>query len=266
MLENEAIYGGNLETAGNNVKNAKKALYDYVAAGKAKKSALWRFTRDENFGLTYAPQIIASGGIPSAAQLKDNLTAEATNIFLKREYKYVKAIPEAERKEFNAKLVNVVDTARKWKIAANKLDKELTSIDKKIAANKESSMPLKEANKWAMDPINQRVIIAKVYHSVEAVNSKMVDVDQAASKLQAIKEDEKKMAIGGIIVAIVAVVLVIGGVVYCKCAKKCCFAEDKQMEGGERVIYKQEVKSKNSQKRHAKESLVPSFQVAEEQA
>ena len=43
------------------------------------------------------------------------------------------------------------------------------------------------------------------------------------------------------------------------------------MEGGERKksdrkIFKKEVKSKNSHKRHAKESLVPAFKVADDEA
>lgn len=67
-------------------------------------------------------------------------------------------------------------------------------------------------------------------------------------------------------VAVVAVAL--AGVVYCKLARKCCFAEKDDYEGGasqgDRVLFKKEVKSKNSHKRRAKESLVPHFKVVED--
>lgn len=54
----------------------------------------------------------------------------------------------------------------------------------------------------------------------------------------------------------------------------CCFKdEEKEVanEGGEPVksdkkIFKKEIKSKNSHKRHAKESLVPAFKVADNEA
>ena len=45
-----------------------------------------------------------------------------------------------------------------------------------------------------------------------------------------------------------------------------CFEKKDEDEGGqkeERQIFKKEVKSKNSHKRHAKESLVPAFNVEE---
>ena len=75
---------------------------------------------------------------------------------------------------------------------------------------------------------------------------------------------------------IVLVVLVLLGtccaIGVCKWQGYCCFAEkEESAEGGEpirsdRKIFKKEVKSKNSHKRHAKESLVPAFKVAEEEA
>ena len=63
---------------------------------------------------------------------------------------------------------------------------------------------------------------------------------------------------------ITALVLAVGAVCCCKYKKTCCFKQDDQMEGGlkeDKTIYKKEVKSKNSHKRHAKETLVPTFQV-----
>ena len=43
------------------------------------------------------------------------------------------------------------------------------------------------------------------------------------------------------VVGVSAVVLALGGCIYCKCAKKCCFAESKDdMEGGstDRQVFK----------------------------
>ena len=82
-------------------------------------------------------------------------------------------------------------------------------------------------------------------------------------------DDKKKGGNMGVIVGVVAAALAIGGIVYCKCNKKCCFEEKEDLEGGQRTdktLFKKEVKSKNSHKRHTKESLVPAFKVTEEEA
>ena len=77
-----------------------------------------------------------------------------------------------------------------------------------------------------------------------------------------------KVAIALIVFSVFASALAVGGCVYCKCNNKCCFEEKEDLEGGkrtEKVIFKKEVKSKNSHKRHTKESLVPQFKVTEEE-
>jgi hypothetical protein len=83
----------------------------------------------------------------------------------------------------------------------------------------------------------------------------------------ATKEEGGSMgAVVGVIVGLVVVGL---GVGYCKYTNKFCFSkEDDPKEGGDadKTVYKKEVKSKNSHKRHAKESLMPSFKVAEEES
>lgn len=82
------------------------------------------------------------------------------------------------------------------------------------------------------------------------------------------KENQANVAIW--VILVLAILGTIGGVVYCKTQKKACFAEKEEeaAEGGEtdKTLFKKEVKSKNSHKRHTKESLVPSFKVAEEEA
>jgi len=88
--------------------------------------------------------------------------------------------------------------------------------------------------------------------------------DKAKAALEKLKANPWPFAIG-----LAAIVIALGGCIYCKCAKKCCFAENKEEnEGGssDRQVFKKQVKSKNSHKRHAKENLVPTFQVADEQA
>lgn len=72
-----------------------------------------------------------------------------------------------------------------------------------------------------------------------------------------------------IIILVLLALLSIGGVVYCKVAKKCCFAEKEegeegvQAEGGvsDKALFKKSKKNKTQ-----KDALIPSFQVADEQA
>lgn len=92
-----------------------------------------------------------------------------------------------------------------------------------------------------------------------------------SKKYQKAVDIENKANIALWIIIILVVLLTIGSVVYCKVQKKCCFQEKDEVsthEGGEsdKNLFKKEVKSKNSKKKNTKESLMPSFQVAEEQA
>ena len=75
--------------------------------------------------------------------------------------------------------------------------------------------------------------------------------------------EDKKSGGSGVAIGlgIAALVLAVGGVCCCKQKKMMCFKDDGSNEGGERMMYRKEIKSKNQQKRHAKESLVPTFKV-----
>lgn len=75
----------------------------------------------------------------------------------------------------------------------------------------------------------------------------------------------------GVILIVLLLLFSCCAVGVCKWQGMCCFSDKAEAEGGEptrsdRKIFKKEVKSKNSHKRHAKESLVPAFKVAEEEA
>lgn len=86
------------------------------------------------------------------------------------------------------------------------------------------------------------------------------------SRLERLKEKLKANPVPLIIgTSIVGIALL--SCVYCACAKKACFAQKEEMEGGQtdKQIFKKEVKkSKSSRKRDTKESLVPTFKVEEE--
>lgn len=77
----------------------------------------------------------------------------------------------------------------------------------------------------------------EVYAELQKVNNVSVSVEKELHDYTEKEEKEKKVkSAAGIIVGVVAVALTLGGVVYCKCAKKCCFAEDEMMgkpEGGQ---------------------------------
>lgn len=85
--------------------------------------------------------------------------------------------------------------------------------------------------------------------------------DKSKKMVEAVKGNPIPFAIGvGVLVG------AIGTCVYCKF---CRGNKDEEAEGGEptdRQVFKKQVKSKSSHKRHTKESLVPAFKVADEQA
>ena len=83
------------------------------------------------------------------------------------------------------------------------------------------------------------------------------------------KDEPEGGSMGAVVGVIVGLVVVGLGVGYCKYTNRFCFKKDDDpKEGGDadKNVYKKEVKSKNSHKRHAKESLMPSFKVSEEEA
>merc|ERR1719387_1456299 len=91
-----------------------------------------------------------------------------------------------------------------------------------------------------------------------------------AAKYQKSVDNENKANVALIIILVLLVLITIGSVVYCKVQKKLCF-KDKEEEAGveaeggasDKALFRKEVKNK---KKNAKESFMPSFQVADEQA
>ena len=112
--------------------------------------------------------------------------------------------------------------------------------------------------------------MGQVYMALQKLNSKENAAQKEAQDYQkdVTKENQANVAIW--VILVLAILGTIGGVIYCKTQKKACFAEKEEeaAEGGEtdKTLFKKEVKSKNSHKKHTKESLMPSFKVAEEQA
>merc|ERR1712146_558242 len=114
------------------------------------------------------------------------------------------------------------------------------------------------------EPITQRETLAGVQKELNKLEASKKKATPSAGFNE---EDDGGNA--GVVVGVIAAALAIGGIIYCKCNKKCCFEEKEDLEGGQRTdrtLFKKEVKSKNSHKRHTKESLVPAFKVAEEEA
>jgi len=121
-----------------------------------------------------------------------------------------------------------------------------------------------DKTKILAEPCEQRADIAKVRKVYSKIIEAAADKQKQAQEKNA--EDEGGSP-AGLIIGILAGVAVIGGLIYCKCNNKLCFEKKEDEEGGQKEdkkIFKKEVKSKNSHKRHAKESLVPSFNVEDQ--
>lgn len=149
---------------------------------------------------------------------------------------------------------------------AKKLDESLTTFAKAYKGDQ------KDANKWAMIPVKEREELYKVYESLLAFNKKAAASDKEKTDYQEEKEKEKSKL--GVILLVLVLLAGCCAVGVCKWQGMCCFKDEEKgvaNEGGEPVksdkkIFKKEIKSKNSHKRHAKESLVPAFKVADNEA
>jgi len=187
----------------------------------------------------------------------------------------IKAVKKEDRKKFDEHLGELINTAAAFSRESVTLDAEVGALLKDMSNDEDATKDQKKSAKAAMTPVEHRANLRKVSDALSTLASKSNEVESKKLNEKDGEGDDKddKEAAGGsagaIIGAIVGVLVVVGGVAYCKCNKKFCF-EDKEdaAEGGEadKNVYKQEVKSKNSHKRHAKESLMPAFKVAEDQA
>ena len=132
------------------------------------------------------------------------------------------------------------------------LDESLT----KFAETIKEGDDLEEQNTWAMEPVKERQTIMKVFKTLTGYQEEKEKSSNEAGNYQEQKKNEKNKA--GLIVVIILAILgcVLGGV--CKWQKWCCFASKDDVmanEGGQRTdrtIFKKEVRSKNSHKRHAR--------------
>lgn len=190
----------------------------------------------------------------------------------------VKAVSDDDRKEFDKKFGEMTNKVAAFVKSSNKLDTEIKALDVTITKDADSDEKVKKVSKKALTPVAHRETVRKVATSLAKVAEAKDKVDKTdlhqkggdgdgSGSDPATKDDGGSMgAVVGVIVGLVVVGL---GVGYCKYTNKFCFSkEDDPKEGGDadKNVYKKEVKSKNSHKRHAKESLMPSFKVAEEEA
>jgi len=176
---------------------------------------------------------------------------------------------ESDRVKFNENFKKIIKLSGEWVTAGKALDAKIQALQDKMEAN-HSDEKVQECNKFVLKAANQRVAMTKVYNALQTLNSKENKAQKEAQEYQkdVTKENQANIAIWVILVLLI--LGTVGGVVYCKTQKKACFAEKDEVsaEGGQtdKTLFKKEVKSKSSHKKHTKESLMPSFKVAEEQA
>ena len=261
-------------------KKARDAAISNVLATKHLKAV----TTDKLFA-TIKAGVFKNKKLPEVKEIDDMLAEmdKESDAYTKmKAYKSVlKKVTAEERKAFNDNLSEAINAAAAFSRSATNLDLEVKALVETINSDEDATKDLKNAAKLAMTPVEHRKNLSKVSKALSNLASESNEVEQ--SKLndktggdtedgdgdKPGKGEEAGGSAGAIIGAILGVLVVVGGVAWCKCNKKFCF-EDKENadEGGEtdKSVYKQEVKSKNSHKRHAKESLMPAFKVADDQA
>lgn len=228
---------------------------------------------DPDFTKVYLPAIIKGGKIPSHTEFEESLKKNPNNQYtpyIKKALKYSEKLKETDRVKFNNGLALTVKLAKEWAAAGKKMDMALIEVGK-ILKKHLSSKEVQDCSKFVVEAVEQRTELYKVWKALQTLNDKEVKAEKENIDYQKDVAKEENANTGIIVTIVLAILLTVGGVTYCKCAKKACFAEKDavEAEGGQvddRSLFKNEIKSKKSIKKSRKESLMPAFKVAEEQA
>lgn len=230
------------------------------------------FTDKKMFKMVWLRGFAKFEGCPSKEQFEDKLKVNKDNQYtegLKTAIHWMEEFKESDRLEFNKKFKNVLKLAGEWVAAGKALDEKMLALEE-VMVKHHTGKVVVDCSKFVTGAIKQRQAMGKVYNALQALNSKENKAQKEAEEYQ---KDVEKEANANIAIWVILVLLIlgtIGGVVYCKTQKKACFAEkdDVSAEGGDndKTLFKKEVKSKSSHKKHTKESLMPTFKVTDEQA
>lgn len=251
------------------VQDAKTAAKEVLTTAPGLKD----WFADKYFQTVYIRVFAKHEGVPSVEWLNTKLEEHPNDKFtpfIKQALKYEEDISPTDRKNFNELFAKALVAGREWAKFAKTLDAKLLETSETLITHRSNSDVL-AANKYVVDAITQRAEMAKVYKALITLNSKGEKAEKESNKYQKDLDKEDKANTALIVVIVLALLLTVGGITYCKCAKKCCFAEkDEELaaEGGQtdKSLFKKEVKSKKAHKKQVKESLMPEFKVAEEQA
>jgi len=236
---------------------------------------LKQFKADPLFEPVFLRGIARFKGIPSLQEAKERLEMHMKPKpdkfvpILEKLVDYIDAIAEPKREEANKLFMTAIDKIAEWAKAGKTMDAMLVKIAEDLDLHAASDEVMTVSNS-VTEAIKQRKELHKVWKALGDLNEANEVYMGKATKFQKDLDTESSANIALIIILVLLVVLSIGGVVYCKTQKKCCFAEQDEVsaEGGDsdKTLFKKEIKSKSSKKKNNKESLMPSFQVAEEEA
>lgn len=196
---------------------------------------------------------------------KDKMTP-----YIKQAIVYMKKLKESDRVKFNKLFSEILVKAKAWYGAAKKMDNALVEVGKTLKLH-HSAADVQKASGYVTNAIQQRNEMYQVWKALQNLNAKEVEAQKEAEEYQEDVDKENKANTALIVIIVLTILLTVGGVTYCKVAKKACFAEKDDVsanEGGEcdKTLFKSEIKSKKSHKKSRKESLMPTFKVADEQA
>lgn len=250
----------------------QKAKFDFITLMNT-KDGLKQFKADPNFKAVYLRAIARFKGIPSQTEMEERLKMHQNpddkfTPFLKTAVDYIKAISEPDRLEANKLFGVILDKIGEWAKAGKAMDDKLLDVKKTMEIH-HTGQVVQDAGAHVTDAITQRRQLYKVWKALGNLNEIEEVAMAEAAKYQKQVDDENKANVALIIILVLLALLSIGGVVYCKVAKKCCFAEKEegeegvQAEGGvsDKALFKKSKKNKTQ-----KDALIPSFQVADEQA
>lgn len=215
---------------------ATKALVDARALVKKhleETPGLKEFFKNKaDFKMIWLRGFAKYNGCPSQEQFEDKLKKNPNNQYtpyLKKAKEWMDSCKESDRKDFNEKFMNVLKLSKEWVAAGKTLDGKMIELQK-VMEEHHTGADVQKCSKFVTEAAAQRVAMEKVYKALQTLNSKENKAQKEAKEYQKDVDNENKANILIWVIVILALVSSIGGTVYCKTQKKCCFAE-KDEEG-----------------------------------
>ena len=154
---------------------------------------LQNLIKSKYFKNYYFVAMMMNKGLPEIAKLEEKQKAKPDNKVVQEAWKILKDVKPDELKAINEKWKGYLDALTKLGNEAVALDDSLTAFAKDF---KSDDAGLTKANTWAMEPVNQRAALAKVYKSLQGFKEEVKNANEESEQYDTDKKNnESKVGI-----------------------------------------------------------------------